>query len=102
MKEYPYAFIRKKIVKSKDATVPVQCKALQYGLGCFSGIRGFWNKKSNLILLSKFIAKKHNFKKLDDWYKLNNEILINDFYIFFNCCCCILLHNGLSLEGLKK
>ena len=40
--------------------------------------RGFWNKKSNLILLSKFIAKKHNFKKLDDWYKLNNEILIND------------------------
>ena len=45
----------------------------------FSNIRrGFWNKKSNLILLSKYIKRKHKFKKFDDWYKLNNEILIND------------------------
>ena len=45
--------------------------------------RGFWEKKSNLILLKNYIAKKHKFKKLNDWYKLNNKILIKDgsFYI---------------------
>ena len=67
MKEYPYAFIRKKIVKSKDATVPVQCKALQYGLGCFSGIRGFWNKKDKNIYL---------FRADDHFYRLQESAKI--------------------------
>ncbi len=31
--------------------MPIQCKAIQYGIGCFSGILGFWNsKKKNLFL----------------------------------------------------
>ena len=67
MKEFPYAYIRKKIVKSKDATVPVQCKALQYGLGCFSGIRGFWNAKDKNIYL---------FRPDDHFYRLQESAKI--------------------------
>jgi branched-chain amino acid aminotransferase len=42
-KTYPYSYIRNKICKSKDATISIQCKAIQYGQGCFSGIRINWN-----------------------------------------------------------
>ena len=50
-KTFPYAYIRKKTCKISEANVPIQCKAIQYGIGCFSGIRGFWNaKKKNLFL----------------------------------------------------
>lgn len=49
--EFPYAFIRGKIVKSKDATVPVQCKAVQYGLGIFTGLRGYWNPETKNIYI---------------------------------------------------
>lgn len=56
-KTFPFAYIRKKICKTDDAVVSIQCKALQYGLGCFSGIRGFWNtSKKNLYL---FRIKDH-------------------------------------------
>lgn len=67
MKEFPYTYIRKKIVKSKDATVPVQCKALQYGLGCFSGIRGFWNAKNKNLYL---------FRVDDHFYRLQESAKI--------------------------
>ncbi len=50
-KTFPFAYIRKKICKIEDAVVPIQAKAIQYGLGCFSGVRGFWNSsKENLYL----------------------------------------------------
>lgn len=50
-KTFPYAYIRKKTCKIGEANVPIQCKAIQYGIGCFSGIRGFWNaKKKNLFI----------------------------------------------------
>ena len=48
---YPYRYIQKKIVKSDKAVVPVQCKAVQYGIGFFSGIRGFWNKEPYTLYL---------------------------------------------------
>jgi len=54
---FPYAFIKGKIVKSEKALVPVQCKAVQYGLGCFSGIRGHWNPTTKNLYL--FRAKDH-------------------------------------------
>ena len=37
----PKAYIRGEIVDYKDATVPMSTSALQYGLGCFAGIRGY-------------------------------------------------------------
>lgn len=50
----PYAFIRGKTCKIEQAVVPIQCKAIQYGLGCFSGIRGFWNPKKKNLYLFRF------------------------------------------------
>lgn len=56
-KTFPFAYIRKKICKIDDAVIPIQAKAIQYGLGCFSGVRGFWNAgKKNLYL---FRLKDH-------------------------------------------
>ena len=42
-KTYPYAYIRKKICPISEAVIPINCKAVQYGQGCFAGIRGNWN-----------------------------------------------------------
>lgn len=39
--EYPFAFIRGKIVPVEDATVSVMTNALHYGGGIFGGIKGF-------------------------------------------------------------
>lgn len=64
---FPYSYIRKKIVKIKDANIPIQSKAIQYGIGCFSGIRGFWNpKKKNLFL---FRPEDH-FKRMQESAKI--------------------------------
>lgn len=66
-KTFPFAYIRKKICKIADANVPIQAKAIQYGLGCFSGIRGFWNqRKKNLYL---FRMKDH-FDRLQEGAKI--------------------------------
>lgn len=48
---YPQAYIRKKICPIKDAVVPVNCKAVQYGQGCFAGIRGNWNAKEKQLYI---------------------------------------------------
>ena len=37
----PKAYIRGQIVDYKDATLPMSTSALQYGIGCFAGIRGY-------------------------------------------------------------
>lgn len=39
--EYPFAFIRGKVVPTTEATVSVMTNALQYGGGIFGGIKGF-------------------------------------------------------------
>ena len=38
----------------------------------------YWEKKSNLLILAKYISKKHNFRNIKDWYKLTWKILVND------------------------
>lgn len=65
--EFPYAFIRGKIVKSKDATVPVQCKAVQYGLGVFTGLRGYWNPEKKNIYIFRL---EDHFKRLKESAKI--------------------------------
>lgn len=40
---YPHVYIRGKIRPKKEAVVPINCKAVQYGQGCFAGIRANWN-----------------------------------------------------------
>ncbi len=64
---YPYSYIRKKICKTKDAVIPVQAKVVQYGLGCFTGIRGNWNaEKKNLYI---FRLQDHH-KRLSEAAKI--------------------------------
>lgn len=66
-KTFPFAYIRKKICKIENAVIPIQAKAIQYGIGCFSGIRGFWNpKKKNLYL---FRLRDH-FDRLEEGAKI--------------------------------
>lgn len=50
-KTFPYAFIKNRVCPIKNATVGIQSKAIQYGLGCFSGIRGHWNSKQKNLFL---------------------------------------------------
>ncbi|MFA6305999.1 MAG: branched-chain amino acid transaminase [Candidatus Gracilibacteria bacterium] len=54
-----FAYIRRKFCKSQDAVVPIQCKAVQYGLGCFSGIRGNYNKSTKKLYLFR-LDEHHN------------------------------------------
>lgn len=62
---FPFTYITGKIVPSAKATVPVGSKAVQYGLGCFSGIRGNWNG-SELFLF----RDEDHFKRLKESAKI--------------------------------
>jgi branched-chain amino acid aminotransferase len=62
-KEFNQVYIRGKFTSAKNAVVPVQCKALQYGLGVFTGIRGHYNPKDKNVYLFR----------LDDHYKRFSE-----------------------------
>lgn len=50
-KVFPYAFFQKKIVKTADAKVSIMCKAIQYGLGSFSSVRGYYDAKTKSVYL---------------------------------------------------
>jgi len=62
-KVFPYSYLKKRTVKTKDAKVSIMCKALQYGLGCFTGIRGFYNKEDKNLYL--FRVEDH-YKRLKE------------------------------------
>lgn len=51
---YPYSYIRKKICKTQDATVSIQSKVVQYGQGCFTGMRVNWNPESKQLYIFRF------------------------------------------------
>ena len=44
-------FFDGKIISLKDANINIQTHALQYGTGCFGGIRGYWNSIDSNIYL---------------------------------------------------
>ena len=66
-KQFPYTFIRKKFVKTAEATVPIQCKALQYGQGVFTGVRGNWNDKDKNLYLFRL---EDHFKRFQEAAKI--------------------------------
>jgi len=81
MSTFPYTYIRKKIVPTSKAVIPIQAKAIQYGLGCFSGIRGFWNsKKKNLYIF----RLDDQFKRLEESAKILGMQLDMDYPKFKN------------------
>jgi branched-chain amino acid aminotransferase len=52
-----YAFFNGEIVPIEQATVSVMTNALNYGTGCFEGIRGYWNADEGQLLV--FQLKPH-------------------------------------------
>jgi branched-chain amino acid aminotransferase len=46
-----YAFFKGRIVPYADAKVGVMTHALNYGTGCFGGIRGYWNEEEEQLLV---------------------------------------------------
>ena len=46
-----YAYFRKQIVPIEEANVNIMTHALNYGTGCFEGIRGNWNEEHEQIYL---------------------------------------------------
>jgi len=75
-KTFPFTYIRKKICPTKDARVSVQCKGLQYGLGCFTGIRGNFNKSQNNLYL--FRLDEHYSRLKDSTKILGLELNITE------------------------
>ncbi len=49
----PYAYFRKQIVPLEEANVNIMTHALNYGTGCFEGIRGNWNPEHEQLYLFK-------------------------------------------------
>ena len=46
-----YAYFENQIILEKEACVSIKIQGLQYGLGCFTGIRGYWNSDHNELYL---------------------------------------------------
>ncbi|MEK7571623.1 MAG: branched-chain amino acid transaminase [Patescibacteria group bacterium] len=56
---FPYAFFQGKIVPIEDAKISIMTNGLQYGIGFFGGIRGYYNEQ-----------KKHiSMFRIDDHFK---------------------------------
>ncbi|MBD3330623.1 branched-chain amino acid transaminase [Candidatus Peregrinibacteria bacterium] len=78
-KTFPYAYIRKGICRTKQATIPIQCKAVQYGIGYFTGIRGYYNKDTKQLNL--FRLKDHH-RRLRESAKIT-QMKFNMSYVAF-------------------
>jgi branched-chain amino acid aminotransferase len=48
-----FAFFRGQFVPIEDANVSIRTHALNYGTGCFEGIRGYWSEAGQELLLFK-------------------------------------------------
>ncbi len=62
-----YSFFEGKIVPTNEAKVSVKTHALQYGTGCFGGIRGYWNSEKEQLYL---------FRLRDHYLRLMNSAKI--------------------------
>jgi branched-chain amino acid aminotransferase len=63
---FPYAYINNKIVPFKDANVSIATNALQYGIGLFGGVKGYYNveKGLNIFRLHDHIIRLNQSAKI--------------------------------------
>ena len=54
-----YVFYQGKILEEEKVSISIRSKAFNYGLGCFEGIRAFWNNKKRQLYVFR----------IDDHYK---------------------------------
>jgi len=51
MPEPSVAYFHKQFVPIGEARVSIRCKGLNYGLGCFEGIRAYWNEQRQQLFV---------------------------------------------------
>lgn len=56
-----YAYFKGRIVPYSEAKVGVMTHALNYGTGCFGGIRGYWNEEENQLFVFRPYDHFHRF-----------------------------------------
>ena len=61
MSESLLAYFKGQFVPVEQANVNIQCKALQYGLGCFEGIRAYWREEDEKLFIFRL---RDHFKRL--------------------------------------
>lgn len=48
-----YTYLNGQFIESEKAVVPITTHALQYGTGCFEGIRAYWNEEQKQLYVFK-------------------------------------------------
>lgn len=59
-----YVFADGKIVPEEEVSISIRCKALNYGLGCFEGIRAYWSEEEGQL---------YGFKLYDHYKRLKQS-----------------------------
>lgn len=92
----PFAYFRKKIIPSGDANISIASHSLQYGTGCFGGIRGYFRDgKIRVFRLQDHFQRLSHAAKIvgipfalvwEDFLKIIAELVManapkSDFYI---------------------
>ena len=67
-----YVFYQGKIVKESEVSISIRCKAFNYGLGCFEGIRAYWDEEKQQLYL--FRLREHYERLLQNCKILNINI----------------------------
>lgn len=71
MKE-SYVFFNGKIVDEREASLSIRSRIVNYGLGCFEGIRAYWDEESRQLYAFKL--REHYERLLQSCKTLNNNI----------------------------
>lgn len=58
-----YVFYQGQIIEEKEVSISIRCKAFNYGLGCFEGIRAYWDEEKEQLYV--FRLKEHYQRLLD-------------------------------------
>lgn len=67
-----YVFYQGKIVKESEVSISIRCKAFNYGLACFEGIRAYWDETEKQLY--GFKLKEHYERFLQSCKTLSIDI----------------------------
>lgn len=73
-----YAYFQGAIVPMAEARVSVATHALNYGTGCFEGVRGYWNERKGQLYLLKLAEHYQRFNKSCHLLKINHGLSVED------------------------
>lgn len=67
-----YVFYQGKIVEESEVNISIRCKAFNYGLGCFEGIRAYWDEEKQQLY--GFRMKEHYQRLLNSAKTFNMKV----------------------------